>query len=78
MGLFGHEMHRPIRCFGNSTPAIFCRWANQTSKAYRWRHIGLTDWLFDLDQDKELQRLAALVLTISKAPAGTQAKVEKA
>jgi polysaccharide pyruvyl transferase WcaK-like protein len=77
-GLFGHEMHSPIMCIGNGIPAIVCRWAEQTSKGYMWRDIGLNDWLFDLDKEDELARVAATVLAMAKDPAGSKAKAEKA
>jgi polysaccharide pyruvyl transferase WcaK-like protein len=77
-GLFGHEMHSPIMCIGSGIPAIVCRWAEQTSKGYMWRDIGLSDWLFDLDQEAELQKVAAAVLAMAKDPAGSKAKAEKA
>jgi len=77
-GLFGHEMHSPIMCIGNGIPAIVCRWAEQTSKGYMWRDIGLNDWLFDLDKKDELQRVAATVLAMAKDTAGAKAKAEKA
>ncbi len=77
-GLFGHEMHSPIMCIGNGIPAIVCRWAEQTSKGYMWRDIGLGDWLFDLDKEEELQNVAATVLAMAKDPAGSKAKAEKA
>jgi len=77
-GLFGHEMHSPIMCIGSGIPAIVCRWAEQTSKGYMWRDIGLSDWLFDLDQEAELQKVAAAVLAMAQDPAGSKAKAEKA
>lgn len=77
-GLFGHEMHSPIMCIGNGIPAIVCRWAEQTSKGYMWRDIGLGEWLFDLDKEDELQNVAATVLAMAKDPAGAKAKAEKA
>jgi len=77
-GLFGHEMHSPIMCIGNGIPAIVCRWAEQTSKGYMWRDIGLNDWLFDLDKEDELQRVAATVLAMAQDPAGSKEKAEKA
>jgi hypothetical protein len=63
-GLFGNEMHSPIMCIGNGIPAIVCRWAEQTSKGLMWRDIGLGDWLFDLDKDDELARVADAVLAM--------------
>ncbi|MFN0077944.1 MAG: polysaccharide pyruvyl transferase family protein [Prosthecobacter sp.] len=77
-GLFGHEMHSPIMCIGNGIPAIVCRWAEQTSKGFMWRDIGLNDWLFDLDKDDELARVAETVLAMAKDPVGSKAKAAKA
>jgi polysaccharide pyruvyl transferase WcaK-like protein len=77
-GLFGHEMHSPIMCIGNGIPAIVCRWAEQTSKGLMWRDIGLGDWLFDLDKDDELARVADAVLAMAKDPAASKAKAAKA
>ena len=77
-GLFGHEMHSPIMCIGNGIPAIVCRWAEQTSKGIMWRDIGLGDWLFDLDNDDDLARVAPAVLALAKDPAAAKAKAATA
>lgn len=77
-GIFGHEMHSPIMCIGNGIPAIVCRWAEQTSKGFMWRDIGLNDWLFTLDNEEEIPRVAPAVLAMAKDPAGAKAKVAKA
>ncbi|MEO6739805.1 MAG: polysaccharide pyruvyl transferase family protein [Chthoniobacteraceae bacterium] len=77
-GLFGHEMHSPIMCIGNGIPAIVCRWAEQTSKGIMWRDIGLGDWLFDLDQESDVARVADAVLAMAKDPAAAKAKAAKA
>lgn len=77
-GLFGAEMHSPIMCIGNGIPAIVCRWAEQTSKGFMWRDIGLDDWLFDLDNEEELQRVVPAVLAMAKDPAAAKAKAVKA
>ena len=77
-GLFGHEMHSPIMCIGNGIPAIVCRWAEQTSKGIMWRDIGLGEWLFDLDKEDELARVADTVLAMAKDPAAAKAKAAKA
>jgi hypothetical protein len=39
-----------------------------------WRDIGLGDWLFDLDKEDELARVADTVLAMAKDPAGSKAK----
>jgi len=77
-GLFGNEMHSPIMCIGNGIPAIVCRWAEQTSKGMMWKDIGLEDWLFDFDQEEDVQRLPETVLAMAKDPAGAKQKAEKA
>jgi polysaccharide pyruvyl transferase WcaK-like protein len=73
-GLFGAEMHSPIMCIGSGIPAVVCRWAEQTSKGFMWRDIGLQEWLFTLDNEEELQRVAPAVLAIAKDPAAARAK----
>ncbi len=77
-GLFGNEMHSPIMCIGNGIPAIVCRFAEQTSKGFMWRDIGLGDWLFDLDQDEDLARITPAVLALARDPAAAKAKATKA
>ena len=77
-GLFGHEMHSPIMCIGNGIPAIVCRWAEQTSKGFMWRDIGLSDWLFTLDNEDEVKGVAPAVLAMAKDPVGAKAKAAKA
>ena len=77
-GLFGLEMHSPIMCIGNAIPAIVCRFAEQTSKGIMWRDIGLDDWLFDFDNEEQIQRLVPTVLTLATDPAAARAKAAKA
>jgi len=77
-GLFGAEMHSPIMCIGNGIPAIVCRWAEQTSKGYMWRDIGLGEWLFNLDEEQEIPGIVPAVLALAKDPAAAKAKAAKA
>ncbi len=77
-GLFGNEMHSPIMCIGNGIPAIVCRWAEQTTKGFMWRDIGLGDWLFDFDKDEDCRRLPETVLTLAKDPSAARVKAAKA
>jgi polysaccharide pyruvyl transferase WcaK-like protein len=77
-GLFGHEMHSPIMCIGNGIPAIVCRWAEQSSKGFMWRDIGLGEWLFDFDDEGDLPRLAPAVLAMAQDPAAAIVKAERA
>ena len=77
-GLFGLEMHSPIMCIGNGAPAIVCRFAEQTSKGFMWRDIGLGDWLFDFDKEEDLARVVSTVLAMAKEPAAAKATAEKA
>ncbi|MCC7492716.1 MAG: polysaccharide pyruvyl transferase family protein [Fimbriimonadaceae bacterium] len=77
-GLFGHEMHSPIMAIGQGLPAIVCRWAEQTSKGFMWRDIGLGDWLFDLDQPAEAARVADAVLAMAQDLPAARAKAAAA
>lgn len=77
-GIFGSEMHSPIMAVGNGIPAIVCRFAEQTSKGIMWRDIGLGDWLFDFDDEGDIQRLVPAVLTFAKDPVAAKAKAAEA
>ncbi len=77
-GLFGNEMHSPIMCVGNGIPAIVCRWAEQTSKGNMWKDIGLSEWLFDLDDEAQLAGIVPAVLAMAKDPVAAKAKVAMA
>ncbi|MBL8202984.1 MAG: polysaccharide pyruvyl transferase family protein [Blastocatellia bacterium] len=77
-GLFGLEMHSPIMAVGNGIPAIVGRFAEQTSKGFMWRDIGLGEWLFDFDQDAEIANYVPAVLAMAKNPAAAKAKLAQA
>jgi hypothetical protein len=77
-GFFGNEMHSPIMCIGNGIPAIVCRWKEQTSKGFMWQDIGLGEWLFDLDNVKELSHFIPTVMRIVQDKEYTQKLVMKA
>ena len=77
-GLFGLEMHSPIMAVGNGIPAIVGRFAEQTSKGFMWRDIGLGDWLFDFDQEAEIAKYVPAVLAMAKNPAAAKAKIVNA
>lgn len=73
-GLFGNEMHSPIMCIGNGIPAIVCRWSEQTTKGYMWDDIGLSDWLFDMDDEAQIKRIVPTILSLATDPAAARAK----
>jgi len=77
-GLFGNEMHSPIMCVGNGIPAIVCRWDTQTSKGLMWRDIGLGEWLFDFDDEDDVNRMPSVVVAMANDLAGAKAKVSAA
>ena len=77
-GLVSCEMHSPIMCIGNGIPALVCRFAEQTSKGFMWRDIGLGDWLFDLDRPEELARVAPAALALARDPAAAKARAAQA
>lgn len=77
-GLFGNEMHSPIMCIGHGIPAIVCRWAEQTTKGYMWKDIGLGDWLFDMDDESDVARVVPAVLAIAQHREAARAKAAEA
>jgi len=77
-GLFGNEMHSPIMCIGHGTPAIVCRWTEQTSKGFMWEDIGLGDWLFTTDNEEEMPGIVPAVLAMAKNPEAAREKAAKA
>lgn len=77
-GLFGLEMHSPIMCIGNGLPALVGRFAEQTSKGFMWRDIGLGDWLFDMDQPADVARIVPAVLSLAQDPAAAKTKAAEA
>jgi polysaccharide pyruvyl transferase WcaK-like protein len=77
-GLFGHEMHSPIMCIGNGIPAMVVRWAEQTSKGFMWKDIGLGDWLFDFDQADDRKRFPAAALAWAQNLAAARARTAAA
>ena len=77
-GLFGNEMHSPIMCIGHGIPAVVCRFKEQTSKGFMWQDIGLNNWLFDLDDEAQVARIAPTVLEIAKDPQQAKEKAAQA
>jgi polysaccharide pyruvyl transferase WcaK-like protein len=77
-GLFGNEMHSPIMCIGHGVPAIVCRFAEQTTKGYMWQDIGLGEWLFDLDNEKDVARIVPTVLNMARDLPAARAKAARA
>ena len=78
MALLSMDMHSPIMAVANGTPAIHCRFWQQTSKGQMWRDIGLGDWLFDLDKETDSAGITKAVLEIARDPVAARAKVAKA
>jgi polysaccharide pyruvyl transferase WcaK-like protein len=78
LALLSMDMHSPIMAVGNGTPSIHCRFAQQTTKGQMWRDIGLGEWLFDMDEEKDGTRITAALLAIAKDPPAAKTKVGKA
>jgi hypothetical protein len=72
------DMHSPIMAVANGTPAVHCRFKEQTSKSFMWRDIGLGDWLFDLDEQRDGASITEALLGIARDPEAARAKVARA
>lgn len=77
-GLLSMDMHSPIMALANGTPAVVCRFVQQTSKGQMWADIGLNDWLFDLDVEKDGTRITKAVMKMAADPAAARAKAATA
>jgi polysaccharide pyruvyl transferase WcaK-like protein len=77
-GFFGSEMHSPIMCIGQGIPAIVVRWEEQSSKGFMWKDIGLSEWLFNFDQEEDIKRFVPTVLAMATNFSVAQAKALKA
>lgn len=71
------EMHSPIIAIANGTPAIHLRQPTDTRKGQMWRDVGLSDWLFEIDETTG-EQIAAKLLALHRDPKGTAATVAKA
>lgn len=78
LALLSMDMHSPIMAVANGTPAIYCRFWQQTSKGYMWRDIGLAPWLFNLDEEKDGRNITDALLAIAADPAAARQKVAQA
>jgi polysaccharide pyruvyl transferase WcaK-like protein len=77
-GMFGLEQHSPIICIGQGVPAIVGRFYEQSTKGFMWKDIGLEEWLFDMDNKSDVERLVPTVLAIAKDPKTAKSKALKA
>lgn len=77
-GLVSCEMHSPIMSLGQGVPALVCRFAEQTTKGFMWRDIGLGDWLFDLDRPEDRARIAPATLALVRDPQGARGRAARA
>ncbi len=73
-GFLGNEQHSPIMCIGNGIPAVVCKWKEQTTKGMMWKDIGLSEWLFDTDEQDRLKQLPSTVLDIAQNSLAAKAK----
>lgn len=50
LGVVSFEMHSPIMAAANGTPAVHLRQPTDTCKGQMWRDVGLSRWLFEIDE----------------------------
>ena len=62
----------------HGTPAIVCRWEEQTSKGYMWEDIGLGEWLFNMDEESDIPKIVPAVLEMAKNPKAAHEKAATA
>jgi len=62
----------------HESPAIVCRFKEQTTKGFMWRNPDPDDWLFDLDRPEQVERLTPTGLAMATAPKAATAKARAA
>jgi hypothetical protein len=78
LGMVSLEQHSPIFAINSGVPAIHLRQSSATSKGQMWRDIGLNDWIFEMDEEKDGSRIIEATIAIAKDPNAARAKVKKA
>ena len=63
--ILSSEQHSPIMGIANGTPAVLVRQLTDTRKGQMWRDVGLSDWIFEIDQSTG-EQLAACMTTNGK------------
>ncbi|WP_256011450.1 polysaccharide pyruvyl transferase family protein [Desertivirga xinjiangensis] len=53
--LVSYEMHSPIIAFTEGVPSIHLKQPTDTTKGQMWRDIGLSDWLFEIEDTSAKQ-----------------------
>lgn len=61
------EMHSPIIAATNGTPALLLRQPTDTRKGQMWRDIGLSEWIFEID-DSTGGQIASRLVDIGRNP----------
>jgi polysaccharide pyruvyl transferase WcaK-like protein len=59
------EMHSPIIAVANGTPAVLLRQPTDARTGQMWRDVGLTDWIFEID-DTTGEQVAAKLMEIAR------------
>lgn len=71
------ELHSPIIATANGVPAIYIRQPTDTCKGQMWRDVGLSDWIFEIDEAKG-EDIGQALLGIHRDPEGARGKVRQA
>ncbi len=75
--LISFEMHSPILAVAAGTPAVLLRQPTDTRKGQMWRDVGLTDWIFEIDESTGKQ-IAERLLEVGKDLPAARKAADKA
>jgi hypothetical protein len=56
---------------------LFAGFLNKPAKGYMWKDIGLSDWLFDMDNEDDIKKIVPAVLSLAKDPKSGKGKSNK-
>jgi len=67
--ILSSEQHSPIMGIANGTPAVLVRQPTDTRKGQMWRDVGLSDWIFEIDQSSGEQIAECMTTSGKNLPA---------
>lgn len=71
------ECHSPIMAFAHGTPALYLRQPEDTIKGQMWYDIGVSDWVFEIEETQG-KDIAAQLMKIHHQPEIAQAYLRQA
>lgn len=77
LAVVSFECHSPIMAFAHGTPAFYLRQPEDTIKGQMWYDIGVSDWVFEIEETQG-EEIAAQLMKVHQGFEAAQAYRQKA